>query len=1075
MRQCTRFLVFGSVIRFGLGVVVVLVGSTTVRGEVGLFAQYDWVNDAEDVSGSPLRHDGVLDPGITVSDGRVHLEGWDGVDLGYMPELDGAHEVLLRFEDVTLNEYPDGRIEYPAVLAGGGGGGPSHWLVEMTVDDPDFVNDPSDTYLTFEVGSVYSAAPRWEVGVLALTGTGLQSVNHFDSIEFRFTAAAPAGEQLAIRWNDGAWVTGGVGEGTLEEFPSPLPTRLNDGFRTDWDPMWADLGTVSFYSDQANIPEPSAVVLLMFGAVVCVLWQCRRVHRRCSFWKGDEAMLRGLYPLVILVALSGSAQVHAASFDLLGQFPHSSASSHAWGVSADGEVVVGASRKEDTNYNFAPFRWTADEGMVDFAGLLPNEDGRAYDVSADGSVVVGTVWDGAMGDGYGINEAFRWTEEDGVVILPGLPGWEDYRKEATAVSADGSVIVGAFGAPQPDRLFRWTEAEGMVDLGPQFGGQVLDHPHVSADGSVIVANDGQGAFRWTEATDRVYLGTLPGALGNANAYDVSADGSVIVGGILFPGGEYGYQAFRWTEDEGIVLLFDAPRLLDSIATAVSGDGSLIAGTWHDSVDGFIWDEANGSRDLHQVLEDQYGLEIDDFQLREPRDISPDGRVIVGAGVGVRGFEAWRAVIPIPEPSVTVSLITGLLTLLLFVASRRRKGLNVFSIPCSHSRGDRPMLRNLWVFPLVILVLLTGSAQAVAASFELLGSFDNPDYPLRRSSDAYSVSADGLVVVGSSDLAVAGHAAPFRWTAAEGIVNFAGLTDSWTGKASDVSADGSVVVGRIRPVGDVPQAFRWTQEEGVVILSIPPGWEGYARTTEVSADGSTVVGMLKSDADDELFRWTESEGMVSLGPLLDTYSNKSPSISADGSVIVGNDDQGAFRWTQQTGRVYLGTLPGAVGNALADDVSDDGSTIVGSIRFEVGEFGDQPFRWTEEEGFALLFGEPSNLEGRAKAVSGDGSVVIGHDYNSGGFIWDAQHGARNLQWVLEEEYGLNLDSLMNFGWVTDISADGRVIIGTGQHNASVSEAWRVVIPEPSTTASLITGLLTLLLFVASRRRNDRRCV
>src|SRR4030042_4371958 len=147
-------------------------------------------------------------------------------------------------------------------------------------------------------------------------------------MEFRFRAAAPAGEQLAIRWNDGAWVTGGVGEATIGEFPSPLPARLNDGFRTDWDPMWADLGPISFYSDQFNVPEPSALVLLIFALITGLFgvllspWRRRDGMRMfsipCPHWRGDKTMLRNVlvYPLVVLLLLIGPTQVPAASFEL---------------------------------------------------------------------------------------------------------------------------------------------------------------------------------------------------------------------------------------------------------------------------------------------------------------------------------------------------------------------------------------------------------------------------------------------------------------------------------------------------------------------------------------------------------------------------------------------------------------------------------------------------------------------------------------------------------------------------------------------------------------------------------------
>lgn len=112
-------------------VIVVLGCASTVRGEPMLFAKYDWQNGATDVSGSPIRHDGVLDNGASIADGKLVVRDCDGVNLGHMPELDGARQVLLRFEDVTFEE---GCLY--SVLAGGAAGDPmerrrlgDRWLV----------------------------------------------------------------------------------------------------------------------------------------------------------------------------------------------------------------------------------------------------------------------------------------------------------------------------------------------------------------------------------------------------------------------------------------------------------------------------------------------------------------------------------------------------------------------------------------------------------------------------------------------------------------------------------------------------------------------------------------------------------------------------------------------------------------------------------------------------------------------------------------------------------------------------------------------------------------------------------
>ena len=121
-------------------------------------------------------------------------------------------------------------------------------------------------------------------------------------------------------------------------------------------------------------------------------------------------------------------------------------------------------------------------------GTLGGNESRAYDVSADGAVVVGWAQNAAWQP-----RAFRW--ENGVMQDLGHLG--GYWSWAYGVSADGSVVVGrADNAAFYGRAFRWTALGGMQGLGTLGGMNSRAHA-VSADGAVVVgeAENAAGQYR----------------------------------------------------------------------------------------------------------------------------------------------------------------------------------------------------------------------------------------------------------------------------------------------------------------------------------------------------------------------------------------------------------------------------------------------------------------------------------------------------------------------------------------------------------------------------------------------------
>jgi len=109
-------------------------------------------------------------------------------------------------------------------------------------------------------------------------------------------------------------------------------------------------------------------------------------------------------------------------------------------ISADGPTVVGYSLTGTYGKPLQEvYRWTEETGMVGLGFY-----GWAWDVSADGSVIVGMKSDWV----------FVWDQEHGVrerddILLDGgvdLTGWNIWT--ACGVSADGQTIVGAAYNPE---------------------------------------------------------------------------------------------------------------------------------------------------------------------------------------------------------------------------------------------------------------------------------------------------------------------------------------------------------------------------------------------------------------------------------------------------------------------------------------------------------------------------------------------------------------------------------------------------------------------------------------------------
>ncbi|MFO0874164.1 MAG: GC-type dockerin domain-anchored protein [Phycisphaerales bacterium] len=345
--------------------------------------------------------------------------------------------------------------------------------------------------------------------------------------------------------------------------------------------------------------------------------------------------------------------------------------------------------------------------------------------------------------------------------------------------------------------------------------------------------------------------------------------------------------------------------------------------------------------------------------------------------------------------------------------------------------------------------------AGGATFQPLGTLDPDGF---GPTIAYGTSGDGAVAVGQT-ISSPGFTA-FRWTEERGLVslgafpNPGGFTGSWARAANH---DGSVIVGSsLMPnsLNEDGSPFRWSAGTGLVWLGTLGGSDGGV-ARGVSADGSVVVGYgSNANFNPEAFRWTEEGGIVGLGDVAGgPFNSQAAGVSADGSIVVGLASKAfvydtSFKWTQATGLVQI--VPGSF---RVVNISRDGHYAVG---------GNNGRAARVDLGTSTLFSIPhiaipglNTDTDLAWGANGDGTVVVGMQNLSQGngflgraFIWDPTHGTRILKNLLVQQYGLGTQLA---GWelncATSVSDDGLTLVGYGMAPSGEQAAWRVVLPNP----------------------------
>lgn len=308
---------------------------------------------------------------------------------------------------------------------------------------------------------------------------------------------------------------------------------------------------------------------------------------------------------------------------------------------------------------------------------------------------------------------------------------------------------------------------------------------ISDDGTVVVgaiSTPGEieaEAFRWTEATGFVRLGNLGGEYPYSAGVGVSADGSVVVGSSQSPSSAGWWEPMRWSQATGMFGLGHLEGgLSDGLATAASADGSVIVGRSSSSLapnsygEAFRWTAATGMVGLGVLTQT-------DFVYSLGWGVSADGSVVIGTAKTPSGTEAFRW-----------TEIEGMVPL-----------------------GDLP------------------------------GT-------IHPNSVGMDVSADGAIITGYSRVtSLPQSTRAFRWTAANGMEDLGSVPNATHTYGVRISADGTVIVGRAI-VESENTAILWdarhgmrTLREAMIEAGLIQQIEGWKleSAAAIAADNLTVVG------------------------------------------------------------------------------------------------------------------------------------------------------------------------------------------------------------------------------------------
>jgi uncharacterized membrane protein len=352
---------------------------------------------------------------------------------------------------------------------------------------------------------------------------------------------------------------------------------------------------------------------------------------------------------------------------------------------------------------------------------------------------------------------------------------------------------------------------------------------------------------------------------------------------------------------------------------------------------------------------------------------------------------------------------------------------------------RSLLVRMGTLSAILSVLAAPPARA--QQFYDMGSLNGVE------SGASDVSADGSIVVGWSSSPASGPFEPAMWTRDLGLTSLGvPSTAKPVGKASAISADGGTIVGWAT---SVLGANRWPQDYTplmwrngqVTALATLPSRE-FGGAVDVSGDGLRILGYVDSGGGygaERSVTWTNGVPTVIGQGISDVLFTRPFAISSDATTVVLD---AVFSDGSRAYRLDGGVFTGLQQSLEVTEVSADGFIAVG--RADAGVV-----RWFR--GVAtpqVIGGLPGSLADFATGVSGDGVTVLAYSaftspsqsWNQEAWMWTPTGGIVRIDDYLQTASLGNAISGWKFTSVNAISDDGKILVGEALNPSGYRRGW-----------------------------------